>query len=153
MQLNEDTCHVPLPKEGHLGILPQGGTNITTCRRISQLEVCQLLASGLQVAYPLGLNGWEDPIITSLPESLANCISLTGGGPVYLELNLLQPMLEEPDWKVSPPGRYISILIASLLKTTPPKPEREVSMTMEVRHLLSRMMLEMSCQGSGDFTQ
>ena len=23
--LNEDTCHVPLPKEGHLGILPQRG--------------------------------------------------------------------------------------------------------------------------------
>ena len=36
--LNEDTCHAPLPKEGHLGILPEGGTNSTTCRRISQLE-------------------------------------------------------------------------------------------------------------------
>ena len=43
VQLNEDTCLAPLPKEGHLGILPQGGTNITACGRISQLEVCQLL--------------------------------------------------------------------------------------------------------------
>ena len=43
VQLNKDTCHVPLPKEGHLGILPEGGTDSTTCRRISQLEVCQLL--------------------------------------------------------------------------------------------------------------
>ena len=51
VQLNEDTCHAPLPKEGHLGILPQGGTDMTACRRISQLEVCQLLTSGLQVAY------------------------------------------------------------------------------------------------------
>ena len=41
--LNEDTHHVPLPREGHLGILPKGGTNRTACRRISQLEVCQLL--------------------------------------------------------------------------------------------------------------
>ena len=41
--LNEDTCHVPLPKEGHLGILPKGGTNSTACGRISQLEVCLLL--------------------------------------------------------------------------------------------------------------
>ena len=54
--LNEDTCHLPLPKEGHLDILPEGGADITACRRISQLEVCQLLVSGLQVAYPVGLN-------------------------------------------------------------------------------------------------
>ena len=47
MWLNEDTCHVPLPKEGHPGILPQGGINITACRRISQLEVHQLLVSDL----------------------------------------------------------------------------------------------------------
>ena len=25
VQLHEDTCHVPLPKEGHLGIMPQRG--------------------------------------------------------------------------------------------------------------------------------
>ena len=102
VQLNKDTCHVPLPKEGHLGVLPQGGINITACGRISQLEVCQLLVSGLQVAYLVGLNGHEDPIITSLPESLANGISLTGGRSIYLEVNILQPMAEEPDWKVSP---------------------------------------------------
>ena len=39
VQLNEDTCHAPLSKEGHLGILPQGGTDMTTYGRISQLEV------------------------------------------------------------------------------------------------------------------
>ena len=54
VQLREDTCHMPLPKEGHLGILPQGGAEMTASRRISQLEVCQLLISGLQVAYPVG---------------------------------------------------------------------------------------------------
>ena len=75
--LNEDTYHAPLPKEGHLGVLPQGGADMTAYGRISQLEVCQVLVSGLQVAYPVGLNGHEDPIITSLPESLANGISLT----------------------------------------------------------------------------
>ena len=26
------TCHVPLPKEGHLGILPQRGAEVTPCR-------------------------------------------------------------------------------------------------------------------------
>ena len=81
VQLNKDTCHVPLPKEGHLGILPQGGTVMMACRGISQLEVHQLLISGLQVAYLVGLNGCKDPVITSLPESLANSISLTEAGP------------------------------------------------------------------------
>ena len=39
VQLNKDTSHVPLPKERYLGILPQGGTDMTTCGRISQWEV------------------------------------------------------------------------------------------------------------------
>ena len=68
---------------------------MTACRRISQLEVCQLLISGLQVAYLVGLNGFEDPIITSLPEFLANGISLTRGKSIYLEINIPQPMVKE----------------------------------------------------------
>ena len=142
MWLNKDIFHAPLPKEGHLGILPEGGTNSTACGRISQLEVHQLLVSGLQVTYPVELNGCEDPIITSLPESLANGINLTGGRSIYLEVDIPQPMAEEPDWKASSPGRCSSILMASPLKTTPLKLEREVSMTMEVRSLLSRAMLD-----------
>ena len=77
--LHKGTCHAPLSKEGHMGILPQRGAEMTPCRQISQLEVCQLLVSDLQIAYPIGMNGCEEPIITSLLESLANGISLTGG--------------------------------------------------------------------------
>ena len=103
---------------------------MTNCGRISQLEVCQLLISGLQVAYPVGLNGCKDPIITSLPKSLANGISLTRGRPIYLEIKILQPMVEELDQKASSLGGSSAILIASPFKTTPQKLEREVSMTM-----------------------
>ena len=39
VRLNGDNHHVPLPREGHLSILPEGGTNSATCRRVSQLEV------------------------------------------------------------------------------------------------------------------
>ena len=66
------------------------------------MEVCQLLVSGLQVAYPVGLNEQEDPIIASLPKSLANDISLTVGRAIYLEVNIPQPMVEELDQKASP---------------------------------------------------
>ena len=69
-----------------------------------------------------------------------------------LEVDILQPMVEEPDWKVLPLGRCSSILIASPLKTTPPKLEREVNMTMEVRILLSQVMLDMSGHMVGNST-
>ena len=152
VQLNEDTHHGPLPKEGHLGILPQGGADMATCRGISQLEVIQLLTSGLQVAYLVGLNECKDPIITSLPKSLANGISLTGGESMYLDINILQPMAKELDWKASPLGGWSAIIISNPLKTTSPKPEREVSMTMEVRSLLCWVILDTSGHGSGNST-
>ena len=113
VQLNEDTCHVPLPKEGPLGILPQRGADMTACRRTSQLEVWQLLISGLQVAYLVGLNGHEEPVITSLPKFLANGKSLTGGRSVYLEIDILQPMAEKQDQKALPIGKHSTIIITS----------------------------------------
>ena len=61
VQLNRDSCHVLLPKEGHLSILVEGSTSIVACRRISQLEVHQVLSLGSQAIYPVGLNGCEVP--------------------------------------------------------------------------------------------
>ena len=53
VQLHEGVHNVPLPQEGHLGILPQRGAEATPCRQISQLEVSQLLIAGPQVIYPM----------------------------------------------------------------------------------------------------
>ena len=119
VQPHEDTYYVPLPMEGHLGILPLGGAEMTACRRISQLEVCQFLISSLQVTYPIELNGHEEPIITSLPESLANGISLTGGKSVYLETDILQSLAEEPDQKALPICKCSKIIIASPIRPPP----------------------------------
>ena len=152
VQLHEDTHHAPLPKEGHLGILPQRGAEMAACGGISQLEVCQLLISGLQVTYPKGLNGCEEPIIASLPESLAIGVSLTRGKSIYLEIDILQSLAEEPDQKALPIGECSTIVIASHHKTTPQKSEGEISMTMEVRNLPSQAMLDTSGHGSGNST-
>ena len=92
------------------------------------------------------------PVITSLPESLANGISLTGGKSMYLEIDIPQPMVKELDQKALPLDGCSTIIISSPLKTTPPKLEREVSMTMEVRSLLSQVMLDTSGHGSGNST-
>ena len=88
VQLNKDTHHVPLPKEGYLGVLTEEGTNSTACGQISQLEVCQPLSSDLQVIYPVGLNGCEAPVIVSLPEPLARGTTLLGGKPTYLKISI-----------------------------------------------------------------
>ena len=136
VQLHEGTHHVPLPKEGHLGILPQRVTEATPCGWISQLEICQLLIASPQFIYPIGLNRYNEPIITSLLEPLASGISLTAGEPAYLEIDIPPPMVEEPDQKVPPLGEVSTIIIASPHKSTLPKSEGEGSMTREVRDLL-----------------
>ena len=150
--LHEGTCHPPLPKEGHLGILPPRGVEATPCRQISQLEVCQLLVSGPQVVYPIGLNGCEEPIISSLLESLANGISLTRGKSIYLEIDILQSLAEELDQKVLSIGEFSATIIASPCKSTPLKFKEEGSMTLEVRNLLSQAILDTSGHGSENST-
>ena len=80
---------------------------------------CQLLISDLQVAYPIGLNGYEEAIITSLPESLANSVSLTGGKYIYMEIDIPQSLADEPDLKVLPIGEFSSIVMDSPHKAAP----------------------------------
>ena len=115
------------------------------CGWISQLELCQLLVAGSQVIYPIGLNGHEEPIITSLPELLASGVSLTAGEPIYLGIDIPSPPVEEPDQKILPLGEVSTIVVASPHKSPP---NSEGSMTTEVSNLLSQAMLEASSCGS-----
>ena len=96
-QLCEDPHHAPLPKNKHLGVLLWGKVQETFCGQISQLEVCQLLAAGPQVIYLIGLNGHDEPIITTLPDLLGSGISLIASEHIYLEINIPSPPMEEPD--------------------------------------------------------
>ena len=151
--LNTDICHVPLPKEGHLRILVEGGTSGATCRWISQLDICQLLSLGSQVIYPVGLNGCEVAVITSLPKLLAKGMTMLGGKPIYLSVDILQSTMKGQGSKaLSPVGHSISILNASPIRAPPPEVEGWVSMTMEVRELLSWAVLDTSGQVSGGST-
>ena len=138
--LHGGTHHVQLPKEGHLSILPQRGAEVTPCRQISQLEVHQILITGPQVTYPVGLNGSEEPIIISLPEPLANGVSLTRSKSIYLEIDILPCPAEELDQKVLPIGEVSTIVIASPHKSTP--------QNWKVRNLLSQAMLNMTLPSS-----
>ena len=140
-QLYEGPCHAPLPKDKHLGILPQGKVEETPCGQITQLKVCQLLASSPQVVYPIGLKGHDEPIITTLPELLDSGISLITSKHIYLGIAIPLPPVEEPGQKILPLGKVPTILITSPCKS-PPKSEG--SMTTEVSNLLSQAVLEAS---------
>ena len=119
VQLQEGTHHVPLPKEGHLGILPQRGAKAVPCRQISQQEVCQLLITIPQIVYPMGLNGCDEPVIIHLLELLASGVSLTASKPVFLEIDILPSPVEKPDQKVPPLGEASTIMVASPHKSMP----------------------------------
>ena len=112
-QLCEDPHHSPLPKNKHLGILPQGKAQETFCGQISQLEVCQLLATSPQPIYPIGLNGHDEPIITTLPEPLDSGISLITSKHIYLGIVIPSPPVEETDQKMPPLEDIPTILITN----------------------------------------
>ena len=130
------------------------GTSSATCRRVSQLEAQQLLSSSSQVIYPARLNGCEVPIIASLPKLLAKGTNLLGSKPVYLKVDIPQPITEEPELKALLPlgSHSSSILMPSPIRAPLPKAEGEVSMTMEVRELLSQVMLDTSGHASRNST-
>ena len=119
VQLHKGTHHAPLPKEGHLGILPQRGVEVAPCGQISQFEVHQLLVTSPQVVYPIGLNGHNEPVITSLPELLASGVNLTAGEPIYLGIDIPLPPVEESDQKILPLGKVSTIVVASPHKYPP----------------------------------
>ena len=64
-QLYEGSSHTPLPRDKHLGILPQEEVEESPYGWISQLKVCQLLSTGPHVIYPVGLNGNEELVTTT----------------------------------------------------------------------------------------
>ena len=131
VQLYEGSHHTPLPKDKHLGILPQGKAEETSCGLISQLDICQLLSAGPQVVYPTGLNGQDEPIITTLLELLSSGISVIASKHLYLEINI--PLMEESDTK-APPIDEASIIQTTNSHSSPPK--LEGSMATEVNDLL-----------------
>ena len=150
---NGDACHVPLLREGHLSILVDGGTSRAACRRVSQLEVCQLLSLGSWVVYLGGVNGCEIPVIASPSESLAKGVNLLGDKPLYLKVDIMQSIMEGQELKAQPLASHSSsILTASPVRPPPPKVEGEVSMATEVRELLSWVVLDLSELTSGSST-
>ena len=137
-QLYEGTNHVPLPKDKHLSVLPQGKVE-SPCGQISQLKVCQLLCAGLQVIYPLGLNGGDQSVTIDLPGLLHSGSSVTTDEHPYIKIDIPSPTPEEQDGANLPLGGVHTTLAVATPKT-PWKPR--VTLMAEVDDLLTQGMTE-----------
>ena len=118
----------------------QGKVEETSCGQISQLDLLPVpFCTDPQVVYPSGLNGHDEPIITTLPEPLSSGTSIIASKHPYLEINI--PPNGESDTKVLPIGK-VSIIQTTNLHNPPPNPEGSIA--AEVNHLLDQAMVEVS---------
>ena len=124
-QLYEGSSHTPLPRDKHLGILPQGKAEESPYGQISQLKVCQLLSARPQVIYPVGLNGNEELVTTTLPEPLHSSASVTTNEHPYMRIDILTPPPEEPEHTALPLGKAHTIPAAN--SPQPPKTKNQHS--------------------------
>ena len=137
-QLYEGTNHVPLPKDKHLGILPQGKAE-SPCGLISQLEVCQLLSARPRVIYPMGLNGGDQSVTINLPGLLHSGSSVITNEHPYIKIDIPSPTPEEQDGaNLSLDGGHTNQAVA--MPKTPWKPR--VTLMAEVGELLTWGMTE-----------
>ena len=133
-QLYKGSNHTPLPKDKHLGILPQGKVEEGPCEQISQLEVCQLLSTGPWVIYPVGLNGGNQLVTIDLPEPLHSSSSITTDEHPYIRIDIPLPTPEEPEHTTLPLGGAHATLAA----TTPKTPWKlRINLSAEVNNLLN----------------
>ena len=102
VQFNKDAQHVPLPREGHLSTMIDGVPSRNVCGHLCQLEICQLLQWEDQVVYPEWLNRGLEPVVTSLPQSVAHGMSMFNE-PAFLLVDLSQVMPGEQVPKPSAP--------------------------------------------------
>ena len=137
-QLYEGTNHVPLPKDKHLSVLPQGKAE-SPCGQISQLEVHQLLSARLQVVYPMGLNRGYQSVTIDLPGPLHSGSSVTTDEHPYMKIDIPSPAPEEQDGADPPLGR-VHITQAVATSKTPWKPR--ITLMAEVDDLLAQGMTE-----------
>ena len=138
-QLYKGSNHMPLPKDKHLGILPWGKVEESPHGQISQLKVCQLLSTGPQVVYPVGLNGCNQSFIIKLPELLHSGSSITTDEHPHLQIDIPLPTPEEPECTTPSPGGAHATPVDTIPKT-PWRPR--ITLMAEVNDLINRGMVD-----------
>ena len=138
IQLYEGANHMPLPKDKHLCILPQGKAE-SPSGQINQLKICWLLSARPSVVFPVELSRGDQSVTIDLPKSLHTGSSVTTDEYPYVEVNFPMPIPEEQD-HTSPPlgGKHDTPTITR--PKTPWKPR--VILTVEVNNLIDQGMMD-----------
>ena len=138
LQLYEGANHMPLPRDKHICVLPQGKAE-SQSGQISKLKICWLLPTGPSVVFPVGLNGSDQLLTVNLPKSLHTGSSDTTNEHPYIKVNIPMPIPEEQDCASLPLGEKCDIPTINWPKT-PWKPR--VTLMVEVNDLLNRGMTD-----------
>ena len=132
LQLNEGANDMPLPRDKHICVLPQGKVE-SPSGQINQLKIHRLLSTRPLVVFPIGLNRGDQSVTIDLPESSHTGSSVTTDEHPYIEVNIPMPILEEQDHINPPLGKEGDIPTINQPKT-PWKPR--VTLMAEVNNLL-----------------
>ena len=108
---------MPLPKDGHLCVLPQGEAE-SPSGWISQLKICQLLSARLSVVFPMELNQGNQSVTIDLHESLHMGSSVITDKYPYIEVNIPTLVPEEQGNTNSPLGEKCDTATADQPKTS-----------------------------------
>ena len=138
LQLYEGANHMPLPRDKHICVLPQGKAE-SLSGWINQLKICWLLSAGPLVVFPVGLNGGNQLVTVNFPKSLHTGSSVTTDEHSYIKLNIPMPIPEEQDHINLPLGKKGDIPTINRPKT-PWKPR--VTLMAEVNDLLDWGMMD-----------
>ena len=117
IQSYEGANHTPLPKDGHICVLPQGEAE-SPSGQISQLKICQLLSTGPSVVFPMELNQGNQSVTIDLPESLHMGSSVITDEYPYIEVNIPTLVPEEQGNTNLPLGKKCDTATANQSKTS-----------------------------------
>ena len=104
LQLYEGANHMPLPRDKHICVLPQGKVE-SPSGQISQLKIHWLVSTGPLVVFPVGLNRGDQLVTVDLPELLHTGSSVTTDEHPCIKVNIPMPILEEQDHTSLPLGK------------------------------------------------
>ena len=117
IQLYKGANHMPLPKDGHVCVLPQGEAE-SPSGQISQLKICQLLSAGPSVVFPMELNQGDQSVTIDLPESLHMGSSVITDEYPYIEVNIPTLVPKEQGSAILPLGEKCDTATADQPKTS-----------------------------------
>ena len=135
---------MPLPKDGHVCVLPQGEVE-SPSGQISQLKVHQLLSTGPSVVFPMELNEGNQSVTIDLLESLHMGSSIITYEYPYIEVNIPTLVPKEQSNANSPLGKKHHTATADQPKTFW-KPR--ITLLTEVNELIGWGMMDNYVQES-----